>query len=220
MCRFFNGLSLNNGGLVPNAAKSIKMEVGWSVLTTSGHPFVIDPDCHGLHRYQMVFLMYISADEGETGIVQLAEQLKSTKYSHNVSFSDADKSAGYANAKGDLSEVFLEKETYSAFVKLHIEQGVSIDVVTAIAAPASIKVTFEGNGGHAGAALMPKISIEFLVVRVQNHLCTGCSAELMYVLEPTKKVAAVKLIDDWLMILFLSFFTPSKLIENGIMICF
>ncbi|KAM3322978.1 hypothetical protein P3S67_004129 [Capsicum chacoense] len=57
------------------------------------------------------------------GIVQLAEQLKSTKYSHNVSFSDADKSAGYANAKGDLSEVFLEKETYSAFVKLHIEQG-------------------------------------------------------------------------------------------------
>ncbi|KAM3266229.1 hypothetical protein P3L10_003223 [Capsicum annuum] len=154
------------------------------------------------------------------GIVQLAEQLKSTKYSHNVSFSDADKSAGYANAKGDLSEVFLEKETYSAFVKLHIEQGVSIDVVTAIAAPASIKVTFEGNGGHAGAALMPKISIEFLVVRVQNHLCTGCSAELMYVLEPTKKVAAVKLIDDWLMILFLSFFTPSKLIENGIMICF
>ncbi|KAF3665527.1 DNA repair protein XRCC4, putative isoform 1 [Capsicum annuum] len=138
------------------------MEVGWSVLTTSGQPFVIDPDCNGLHRYQMVFLMYISADGGETGIVQLAEQLISTKDSHNVSFSDADKSAGYANAKGDLSEFFLKKGTYSAFVKLHIEQGlilekgISIGVVTAIAAPASIKVTFEGNGGHAGAALMPK----------------------------------------------------------------
>ncbi|KAF3642448.1 DNA repair protein XRCC4, putative isoform 1, partial [Capsicum annuum] len=216
MCRFFNGLSLNNGGLVPNAAKSIKMEVGWSgfkpqrslevIIFTSEEPTRFGISCLGSRLL--------------AGIVQLAEQLKSTKYSHNVSFSDADKSAGYANAKGDLSEVFLEKETYSAFVKLHIEQGVSIDVVTAIAAPASIKVTFEGNGGHAGAALMPKISIEFLVVRVQNHLCTGCSAELMYVLEPTKKVAAVKLIDDWLMILFLSFFTPSKLIENGIMICF
>lgn len=34
--------------------------------------------------------------------------------------------------------------------------GTSIGVVTAIAAPASIKVTFEGNGGHAGAALMPE----------------------------------------------------------------
>ncbi|PHU31068.1 putative ureidoglycolate hydrolase [Capsicum chinense] len=158
MCRFFNGLSLNNGGLVPNAAKSIKMEVGWSgfkpqrslevIMFTSEEPTRFGISCLGSRLL--------------AGIVQLAEQLKSTKYSHNVSFSDADKSAGYANAKGDLSEVFLEKEIYSAFVKLHIEQGpileksVSIDVVTAIAAPASIKVTFEGNGGHAGAALMPK----------------------------------------------------------------
>ena len=33
--------------------------------------------------------------------------------------------------------------------------GISIGIVTAIAAPASIKVEFEGNGGHAGAVLMP-----------------------------------------------------------------
>lgn len=33
--------------------------------------------------------------------------------------------------------------------------GIPIGVVTAIAAPASIKVDFEGDGGHAGAALMP-----------------------------------------------------------------
>jgi ureidoglycolate amidohydrolase len=33
--------------------------------------------------------------------------------------------------------------------------GISIGIVTAIAAPASIKVGFEGNGGHAGAVLMP-----------------------------------------------------------------
>lgn len=33
--------------------------------------------------------------------------------------------------------------------------GISIGIVTAIAAPASLTVEFEGNGGHAGAALMP-----------------------------------------------------------------
>ena len=50
----------------------------------------------------------------------------------------------------------------SAFVELHIEQGplleregVQIGVVTAIAAPASFRVQFNGDGGHAGALLMP-----------------------------------------------------------------
>ncbi|XP_047262754.1 ureidoglycolate hydrolase-like isoform X1 [Capsicum annuum] len=122
------------------------------------------------------------------GIVQLAEQLISTKDSHNVSFSDADKSAGYANAKGDLSEFFLKKGTYSAFVKLHIEQGlilekgISIGVVTAIAAPASIKVTFEGNGGHAGAALMPKrndagLPASELALAVEKHVLNSGSVD-------------------------------------------
>lgn len=58
-----------------------------------------------------------------SGSVQLAEFLKETVDSQNISFSDAAKSAGYANAKGDLSEVFLKKGSYSAFVELHIEQG-------------------------------------------------------------------------------------------------
>lgn len=39
---------------------------------------------------------------------------------------------------------------------LYTSAELSIGVVTAIAAPASIKVDFEGNGGHAGAVLMPK----------------------------------------------------------------
>lgn len=49
----------------------------------------------------------------------------------------------------------------SAFVELHIEQGplleregLQIGVVTAIAAPASFRVQFNGDGGHAGALLM------------------------------------------------------------------
>ena len=47
-------------------------------------------------------------------------------------------------------------------MELHIEQGplleregVQIGVVTAIAAPASFRVQFNGDGGHAGALLMP-----------------------------------------------------------------
>lgn len=40
-------------------------------------------------------------------------------------------------------------------VTLIFNPGISIGVVTAIAAPASIKVEFEGTGGHAGAVLMP-----------------------------------------------------------------
>ena len=51
---------------------------------------------------------------------------------------------------------------FAAFVELHIEQGplleragLPIGIVTAIAAPASLRVTWKGEGGHAGAVLMP-----------------------------------------------------------------
>jgi N-carbamoyl-L-amino-acid hydrolase len=64
---------------------------------------------------------------------------------------------------GDLAEVKLPKGHYSSFVELHIEQGpilerdlVPIGLVTAIAAPASMRVFLEGEGGHAGAVLMPE----------------------------------------------------------------
>nr|XP_043635193.1 ureidoglycolate hydrolase [Erigeron canadensis] len=95
------------------------------------------------------------------GSVSLATALKQTVDNHNMSFLDAAKSAGYAKNE-DFSTVFLDERSYSAFVELHIEQGpilenegISIGIVTAIAAPASIKVDFGGNGGHAGAVLMP-----------------------------------------------------------------
>ena len=42
---------------------------------------------------------------------------------------------------------------------LFLDPGISIGIVTAIAAPASLKVEFEGNGGHAGAVLMPNRSL-------------------------------------------------------------
>jgi ureidoglycolate amidohydrolase len=66
--------------------------------------------------------------------------------------------AGFA---GPLSNVRLPDGYYSAFIELHIEQGplleqgqVQVGVVTAIAAPASLKISIEGEGGHAGAVLM------------------------------------------------------------------
>ena len=63
---------------------------------------------------------------------------------------------------GSLENVRLAKGYYHAFVELHIEQGpllerkgIPVGIVTAIAAPAALRVTIEGVGGHAGAVLMP-----------------------------------------------------------------
>ncbi len=61
-----------------------------------------------------------------------------------------------------LSSVPLPAGYYDGFVELHIEQGPLLEragipcgIVTNIAAPASLNITIEGEGGHAGAALMP-----------------------------------------------------------------
>jgi ureidoglycolate amidohydrolase len=63
---------------------------------------------------------------------------------------------------GEFSTVPLPAGYYAAFVELHIEQGprlerdgIPIGVVTAIAAPSSLRIFVEGEGGHAGAVLMP-----------------------------------------------------------------
>ncbi|KAG8372530.1 hypothetical protein BUALT_Bualt12G0075700 [Buddleja alternifolia] len=52
------------------------------------------------------------------GTVELVELLKSTMDSQNISFSDAAKFDGYNNSE-DLSSVFLDKGSYSAFIELH-----------------------------------------------------------------------------------------------------
>ena len=74
-----------------------------------------------------------------------------------------------AGFPGPLSEVLLPPGYYSAFIELHIEQGpllerrqVPVGVVTAIAAPASLKIWIDGEGGHAGAVLMPDRRDAFL----------------------------------------------------------
>jgi N-carbamoyl-L-amino-acid hydrolase len=74
--------------------------------------------------------------------------------------------AGYTGA---LETVRLPRDCYRAFVELHIEQGpilerdqISVGIVTAIAAPAGLRLWIEGEGGHAGAVLMSQRHDAFL----------------------------------------------------------
>ena len=67
--------------------------------------------------------------------------------------------AGYT---GTLESVKLPVGCYHSFVELHIEQGplleregIPIGIVEHIAGPSSYRVTLVGEGGHAGAVLMP-----------------------------------------------------------------
>ena len=67
-----------------------------------------------------------------------------------------------AGLAGELDHVRLPEGYYKAFVELHIEQGPLLErdrkqlgVVERIAAPASLRLTIEGSGGHAGGVLMP-----------------------------------------------------------------
>lgn len=67
--------------------------------------------------------------------------------------------AGFA---GSLDSVALAAGRFHQFVELHIEQGplleqegLDVGLVTHIAAPASMRILIEGEGGHAGGKLMP-----------------------------------------------------------------
>jgi ureidoglycolate amidohydrolase len=67
-----------------------------------------------------------------------------------------------AALRGNLRDVKLASGHYKAFVEMHIEQGplleraqLSLGIVKSIAAPASLRISIEGAGGHAGGVLMP-----------------------------------------------------------------
>src|ERR1022692_1712043 len=67
--------------------------------------------------------------------------------------------AGFAGA---LETVAAPAGRFYQFVELHIEQGplleqegIDLGLVTHIAAPASLRIQIEGEGGHAGGKLMP-----------------------------------------------------------------
>jgi ureidoglycolate amidohydrolase len=66
-----------------------------------------------------------------------------------------------AGFQGELRDVKLSSGYYKGFVELHIEQGPLLEraqsplgIVKSIAAPASLRISIEGAGGHAGGVLM------------------------------------------------------------------
>ena len=88
---------------------------------------------------------------------------------------------------GPLESVALPAGRFHQFVELHIEQGpqlesegTDIGLVTAIAAPASLRINIEGEGGHAGGKLMPGR---------KDALCAA--AELILALEAAAKSTGV-----------------------------
>ena len=87
------------------------------------------------------------------------EKLRALKDGDGISFEEAREIGG---CDGELESVRLSPGVYSAFVELHIEQGplleqgeIPIGIVSAIAAPATLRLAIEGEGGHAGTRLMP-----------------------------------------------------------------
>jgi ureidoglycolate amidohydrolase len=88
-----------------------------------------------------------------------AEAAAKLKDRDGESVDDVRRKAGFS---GNLQDVKLPKGYYKGFVELHIEQGpllerakISLGVVKSIAAPASLRISIEGAGGHAGGVLMP-----------------------------------------------------------------
>jgi ureidoglycolate amidohydrolase len=88
-----------------------------------------------------------------------AEDAAKLKDRDGESVEEVRRKAGFG---GNLQDVKLPNGYYKAFVELHIEQGplleraqISLGIVKSIAAPASLRISIEGAGGHAGGVLMP-----------------------------------------------------------------
>ncbi len=87
------------------------------------------------------------------------DKLRGLRDEQGQEFETVRQQAGY---DAPLDTVQLAKGYYDAFVELHIEQGprleqagLQLGIVTAIAAPATLRVVIHGDGGHAGTVLMP-----------------------------------------------------------------
>ncbi|MGA7629754.1 MAG: M20 family metallo-hydrolase [Terriglobales bacterium] len=120
-------------------------------------------------QYSVELLMFTSEEPTRFGVGCIgsrmlsgtlsAEAARRLKDSDGAWLDDVREKAGFA---AELETVKLPTDYYKAFVELHIEQGpllerqqIPLGVVTGIAAPASLRITLEGSGGHAGGVLMP-----------------------------------------------------------------
>ena len=121
-------------------------------------------------RRSIDVIMFTSEEPTRYGVGCLGSRLLAGKLSPqeaallrdsaDVAFDELRQNAG---CDGQLADVQLADDAYASFVELHIEQGplleqaeLPIGVVTHIAAPAALRVEYQGAGGHAGAVLMPQ----------------------------------------------------------------
>jgi ureidoglycolate amidohydrolase len=143
-------------------------------------------------RYSIELLIFTSEEPTRFGIGCLGSRLlagtltadsaRKLTDKDGASIEDVRRQAGF---EGDLELVKLKEGYYKAFVELHIEQGPLLEregtplgVVEHIAAPASMHITIEGAGGHAGGVLMPDR---------RDALCAA--AELILALEQAAKTS-------------------------------
>jgi ureidoglycolate amidohydrolase len=137
-------------------------------------------------RHSIELLVFTSEEPTRFGIGCLGSRLLSGTLSADVArrLKDSDGATldevrGRAGFGGELEAVKLPSAYYKAFVEMHIEQGpllerqrIPLGIVTSIAAPASLRISIEGSGGHAGGVLMPDR---------RDALCAG--AELILAIE-------------------------------------
>jgi ureidoglycolate amidohydrolase len=143
-------------------------------------------------RHSIELLMFTSEEPTRFGIGCLgsrmlsgtlsAEAARNLKDGDGTTLEDVRRKAGLSRS---LETVKLADDYYKAFVELHIEQGPQLDarriplgIVTSIAAPASLRISIEGSGGHAGAVLMPDR---------RDALCAA--AELILLIENAAKTS-------------------------------
>ncbi len=119
-------------------------------------------------KHSIELLVFTSEEPTRFGIGCIGSRLLSGSMSPDAARKLTDKDGGSveevrgkAGFKGCLEKVKLPEAYYKAFVELHIEQGpllerqkVPLGIVTKIAAPASLHISVEGAGGHAGGVLM------------------------------------------------------------------
>jgi ureidoglycolate amidohydrolase len=120
-------------------------------------------------RHSIELLIFTSEEPTRFGIGCLGSRLLAGTLSADAAAKLTDKEGksleevrSRAGFGGKLEEGKLASGYYKAFLELHIEQGPLLErehkqlgLVERIAAPASLQITVEGAGGHAGGVLMP-----------------------------------------------------------------
>jgi len=120
-------------------------------------------------RHSIELLIFTSEEPTRFGIGCLGSRLLSGTMAADAAAKLTDNTGAsvevvrtQAGFCGQLRDVKLPPNYYKAFVELHIEQGpilererIPLGIVEKIAAPASLMITIDGSGGHAGGVLMP-----------------------------------------------------------------